>query len=403
MKPITIHKATSLFWILSGLLVTVGCGTKQEPEAEDVFVKKSPEEMKKEIANPAIIRSDPLQLSKEQLSLCKRATVLVGNFEEGDLYATGSGFVTGDGTTIITNKHVVTGSDDDVDDCKVIFFSGTDKPRLVMVNKEAISVYENAKRTDDLYFERDVAVIRIKNKVADPLTLSDGDVISETDPAWAVGFPLGQKIRMDGEELPSPTIHTLRIERLERKGNKIKVLQLGGSPTHGNSGGPVVDAQGRVLGVLQAKAGEDASIVYAVPIAPVKDLLAKSDASSQVAKDWLKPMRPKEATNEKVVAKRVRPEPRPILSGTSALASVTLSEFDLENLSPQVLTMLRNEPFARRGYIFKRNDLLQMFKKFNWYAPRTTNLTAVQAMLTAREKRNVDFIRSYQERNGLKW
>lgn len=97
------------------------------------------------------------------------------------------------------------------------------------------------------------------------------------------------------------------------------------------------------------------------------------------------------------------PAPRP---GPSDLPSVTgsrLSDADLDGLDARTLTMIRNEPFARRGYIFKRADLHAAFAAYDWYAPSTSDLNAIQKSMSANEKANVDFIRRYQERTGRKW
>lgn len=97
------------------------------------------------------------------------------------------------------------------------------------------------------------------------------------------------------------------------------------------------------------------------------------------------------------------PAPRP---GASDLPSVTgsrLTDADLDGLDARTLTMMRNEPFARRGYIFKRADLRAAFSAYDWYSPATSDLNAIQKTMSANEKVNVDVIRRYQERTGRKW
>ena len=89
------------------------------------------------------------ELSPSILEQCKQKTVLIGNFENGELFSTGSGFIAEDGKTIFSNKHVVTGSDDEVDDCKIVFSPGTPNARIENISKDQIQVYENAKRGED--------------------------------------------------------------------------------------------------------------------------------------------------------------------------------------------------------------------------------------------------------------
>ena len=130
-------------------------------------------------------------------------------------------------------------------------------------------------------------------------------------------------------------------------------------------------------------------------------MVERAGSSANVATEFTKPIgepnqKPKIPSSPKV-------EPRPKLVGRSTLSQYVVTEEMLENLTPRTLTILRNEPFARRGYIFRRSDLNAIFSNEDWYVPRTRNLSAVQATLTRLESRNVDFIKSYQSRTGQNW
>lgn len=385
---------------LVGCLVVTGC-VQPKPIVTAPTNVQPPTNV---VAKPEQLK-DPMELDSAVIEKCKKATVLIGNFEGGALTATGSGFVAADGLSVVTNKHVVTGTDDAVDTCKLIFFSGSDKPKLVVVAPSSIRVDEKAKRSDKLYFERDVAVLKLSSKVTDPLTVVADLPLTETEPAWAFGFPVGTNIRMDASELPGPSVHSMRLERIERKGPKVKVIQLGGSPTYGNSGGPVVDAEGKVLGVLQAKVG-DATIVYAVPSGSLMSLLKKEDTAKMVAREWLEPLNKPTAEPHKptmIVGSSKATRARITSSGQSPLAIYDLTASDLSGLSAMTLTILRNEPFARRGYIFHRRELRIAFSNFSWYRGRTNDVGAVRRTFSSREARNVDFIKRYQSANSLDW
>lgn len=188
-----------------------------------------------------------------------------------------------DGLTVFTNRHVVVGQDDEVDPLKIVFYSGTDHPKLVQVDVASIKVFEGTLPLDEHYHEKDVALIRLKNKVAEPLKLGKSETREETQPVWLLGFPHGTQIRMD-TDMPSPTVHSMRIERLERKNGSVRVIQLGGSPTHGDSGGPVIDSEGNVVGLMQAK-DLDSSIVYAVPTLTIRNLIDAGKSSKLVASE----------------------------------------------------------------------------------------------------------------------
>ncbi|MCW5940773.1 MAG: YARHG domain-containing protein [Fimbriimonadaceae bacterium] len=100
---------------------------------------------------------------------------------------------------------------------------------------------------------------------------------------------------------------------------------------------------------------------------------------------------------------RRNPPAAPTGSDLPAVSGSRLSDADLAGLDARTLTMMRNEPFARRGYTFKRADLRAAFSAYDWYSPVTSDLNAIQKTMSANEKYNVDFIRRYQERTGRKW
>lgn len=343
---------------------------------------------------------DPSLLDPTVLDKVKNATVLIGDFEHGVLTATGSGFVVGDGKKIVTNKHVVTGTGDAADTLKVVFFSGTPKARIVQVPASAITLYGTLGRGNRDYHKEDIAYATIPTKVAEPLEVVEDPAIQETMPVWALGFPRGIGILSD-QDMPSVTVHSLRIERIERAKNAVTLLQLSGSPTYGNSGGPVVDRQGRVIGVIEAKDVE-APILFAIPSVRVNKMLAGSGPSgTTIAEEFKAPLKG-------AFSGIAKPQPAwgsgdggPRQTYGSVLNGRDIAAGDLQGLSSVQLTILRNEPFARRGYIFRRAQLRTAFGAFRWYRPRTHNLAAVQRLLTARETRNVTFIKAYQRENGL--
>lgn len=70
-----------------------------------------------------------------------------------------------------------------------------------------------------------------------------------------------------------------------------------------------------------------------------------------------------------------------------------LSEKDLFGLSKQELRIMRNEIYARRGYIFKSKDLREYFSKQTWYIPQYEDVTS---FLTPIELENIEFIKKHE-------
>jgi hypothetical protein len=58
-------------------------------------------------------------------------------------------------------------------------------------------------------------------------------------------------------------------------------------------------------------------------------------------------------------------------------------------------------PYAKHGYIFSRPELAKAFGDLSWYHQRTRDAGAVHDGMTAIEKSDVSFIKSYQEDHGL--
>ncbi len=70
-----------------------------------------------------------------------------------------------------------------------------------------------------------------------------------------------------------------------------------------------------------------------------------------------------------------------------------LTYADIKYLTATELKIMRNEIYARHGYIFSSAEWQQYFNKKNWYHPRYTNVTN---MLTTIEKDNILLIQQYE-------
>jgi hypothetical protein len=77
---------------------------------------------------------------------------------------------------------------------------------------------------------------------------------------------------------------------------------------------------------------------------------------------------------------------------------------ELDPLSPRDLELMRNEIYARHGWIFRRTDLRNYFQSQPWYRPRTDNAyysnQQVEAELSSIERRNLQIIISREHALG---
>jgi S1-C subfamily serine protease len=164
----------------------------------------------------------------------------------------GSGWVTQDGL-VVTNAHVVAGQDD-----TTVQLRGRG-PRLPA---RAVAFDER----------NDVAVLRVAGLDAPGLAMRD-EVVSGTSAAL-LGFPLNgpydvRAARM-GEARRAITDDAYGHGPVTRS-----IAPLRGLVRHGNSGGPLVDARGRVVGtVFASTVGGERPGGYAIPNEVVRDVLA---------------------------------------------------------------------------------------------------------------------------------
>ena len=78
------------------------------------------------------------------------------------------------------------------------------------------------------------------------------------------------------------------------------------------------------------------------------------------------------------------------------LSERKLSESDLYGMSKKELEIMRNCIYARHGYRFRRDDLLEFFSQFSWYHPATSDASAVYNEMSDIERYNVEFIKKHE-------
>ncbi len=73
---------------------------------------------------------------------------------------------------------------------------------------------------------------------------------------------------------------------------------------------------------------------------------------------------------------------------------ILLTDWKIKNYTLKDLRILRNEIFARKGFIFKSKDLKEHFSQFPWYKPKYTDVTDSLSMI---EKANIQIILSVEK------
>lgn len=182
--------------------------------------------------------------------------------------AEGSGVVVTSDGYILTNNHVVEGADK----VQVILANGRDKYKGEVIGRDPGT---------------DVALLKIEATNLPVATLGDSSKLRVGDTVIAIGSPFGL----------SQTVTTGIVSALKRTNLGItgargyeSFIQTDASINPGNSGGPLIDHQGRVVGINTAifgATGGNIGIGFAIPINMAVDILDKLQTKGEVERGYL--------------------------------------------------------------------------------------------------------------------
>jgi S1-C subfamily serine protease len=182
----------------------------------------------------------------------------------------GSGFVIDKAGYIVTNYHVVGNAQ-----AVHVSFSNNDSMKAEIIGKDPAT---------------DVALLKVEasSRALKPLPLGDSDGIHVGDQVAAIGNPLG----LD-RSITLGIVSALHRSLTSPEGTPIdRVIQTDAALNHGNSGGPLLNAQGQVVGVSSAVSTGDTGetntgIGFAIPINTVRDVVAELKAQGHVDHPYL--------------------------------------------------------------------------------------------------------------------
>lgn len=112
---------------------------------------------------------------------------------------------------------------------------------------------EKAYQASIVRFDRDndLALLRIDEKVKLPaLQLSPSENLEELSEIIAFGFPLGSKLSVERNSYPSISVNAGKVTSLRRRGGNLHLIQVDAVLNPGNSGGPILNRQGKVVGIV---------------------------------------------------------------------------------------------------------------------------------------------------------
>jgi S1-C subfamily serine protease len=245
-----------------------------------------------------VFRASPLQPQAEAAAVSPSAKPLAGNgFNPRRIYASrsagvvtifaqygadsasaevaqGSGFVVSPKGYILTNSHVIT---DAGQSTKV---HGADRVYIEFQDRDRAP----AKIIGWDIFD-DVGLVKVDpgDHALTPVPLGDSAAVAVGEPVAAIGSPFGNEDSL-GVGVVAATHRS--IDSLTSNYSLVDAIQTDAPINHGNSGGPLFDARGRVIGInaqIRSNSGTAEGVGFAVPINAAKRSMDQLVATGSVS------------------------------------------------------------------------------------------------------------------------
>lgn len=214
----------------------------------------------KVIADPASFATDNTALSAVDIykkvapavvMVSTKTIQSVNGWFQQETEGMGSGFIINEEGYILTNYHVIDGAKE----VTVTLSDGTEVTASV-VNYDS---------------DKDIAMIKINEEVKVPgvVELGDSDALQPGEEVVAIGNPLSKEL---SSTLTKGIISALNRNVETQSGVSTNLIQTDTAINSGNSGGPLINTKGQVIGINTLKASDGAEgIGFAIPINDVKD------------------------------------------------------------------------------------------------------------------------------------
>jgi serine protease Do len=175
----------------------------------------------------------------------------------------GSGFVISHDGYIVTNNHVV----ENMNEIRVHFLNG-DELDAKIVGRDP---------------KTDIALLKVDpgKKKLDTIALGDSDAVRAGDWVVAIGNPFGLESTVTAGIISAKNRRDVTNQSYE------DFLQTDAAINPGNSGGPLIDLEGRVVGINTAIRSNANTIGFSVPINQAKQILPQLRAEGRVTRGWL--------------------------------------------------------------------------------------------------------------------
>lgn len=194
-----------------------------------------------------------------------------GNGGTYDTTMVGTGVIVDEAGYILTNSHVV--NDGDTKSVTVSLYDGSDVEGTVLWNDSTL----------------DLAVIKIEDTgdlvAAD---LGDSDTVNIGAYAAAIGNPLGLEFeRSMSQGIISGLNRSIQVSDGSKTTTMEGLMQTDATINSGNSGGPLFNSKGQVIGINTAKASSGEGMGFAIPINVAKPIVEQVKASGNYERPYI--------------------------------------------------------------------------------------------------------------------
>ena len=219
----------------------------------------------------------PSVVSVDVMSTSSSSSDLFGFAQPQSVEDAGTGIIISSDGLIITNRHVVP--------------AGTTSVSVTLSDGTQLSDVQVVGRTSDSD-SLDIAFLKIKDakgKKLTPASIGDSSKVQVGDSVVAIGNALGQFqntvtsgiISGFGRQVQASDSSGASSENLD------DLFQTDAAINEGNSGGPLVNLNGEVIGINTAIASNSQNVGFAIPINDVTGLIKQVESTGKLARPYL--------------------------------------------------------------------------------------------------------------------
>ncbi len=104
--------------------------------------------------------------------------------------------------------------------------------------------------TSSTFDQNDLAILRVGLTDTPSIQLDDSTDVAVDDQLTIIGFPGNGDVTGNATDLLTPSVNNVSVSAIKSGENGAKLIQVGGNVEHGDSGGPALDANGHIVGVV---------------------------------------------------------------------------------------------------------------------------------------------------------